>query len=227
MRKVTGILTLIFSILLLESCESNKYGVMSTGSMEGTLKEGQLFRISPPEHISRNDIVVFKYTEDSKTENWVFRVAGLSGDKIEIVNGDLFVNNEFVAPPPKMKLSYTISTEIAESYGLTEEYEGYRISDSYCRLFLTSDEKDKILEEHGNIDFKRVMNEKGHHNSNLFLSDEHNRWNVDHYGPLMVPNENSEKLYFVLGDNRHNARDSRFIGFVKESDIIGIVSIDE
>lgn len=44
-------------------------------------------------------------------------------------------------------------------------------------------------------------------------------WNADHFGPVRVP----EGAYFVLGDNRHNAMDSRFIGFVRADEVLGTV----
>jgi signal peptidase I len=74
-------------------------------------------------------------------------------------------------------------------------------------------------------------------------------WTVDRFGPLYIPavgdtilvdsinfklyhnipgihpgkNIIKEKLYFVLGDNRHGAEDSRYIGFISHSKMYGIV----
>lgn len=52
-----------------------------------------LFSISDPD---RKDIVVFKYPEDPK-KDFIKRVVGLAGDKIEIKNKQLFVNDTLQA----------------------------------------------------------------------------------------------------------------------------------
>lgn len=44
-------------------------------------------------------------------------------------------------------------------------------------------------------------------------------WNEDNFGPLIIPKDK----VFAIGENRHNSEDSRYIGLIDISNIVGVV----
>ena len=74
-----------------------------TGSMRPTFLEGDRifvdkvsYRLHPPE---RGDIIVFKYPLERK-KDFVKRLVGLPGDRIEIREGKLLINGTLMEEPP-------------------------------------------------------------------------------------------------------------------------------
>ncbi|MDP3919564.1 MAG: signal peptidase I [Candidatus Omnitrophota bacterium] len=74
-----------------------------TGSMRPTFLEGDRifvdkvsYRFNEPD---RGDIIVFKYPEDKK-KDFVKRLVGLSGDRLEIRQGKIWINGEALDDPP-------------------------------------------------------------------------------------------------------------------------------
>ena len=55
------------------------------------LFNGRIFNKKP----ERGDVIVFKTPADNRTD-YIKRVIGLPGDKIKIVNGEIYLNNKFV-----------------------------------------------------------------------------------------------------------------------------------
>lgn len=99
------------------------------------------------------------------------------------------------------------------------------------------------------ISVKKKMNEMVFDDSLYAKNSDDENWTPDNYGPLLIPSPGEtitvnainyklyhnipgirmgnykieEPLYFLLGDNRHGAQDSRFIGLISHSKMVGIV----
>jgi signal peptidase I len=69
----------------------------------------------------RGDIIVFKYPND-ESKNFIKRVIGVPGDKIQIVNGKLNINDQVVAITP-LRAPADNSVEAGQSFGKLMLYE--------------------------------------------------------------------------------------------------------
>ncbi|RYE57833.1 MAG: signal peptidase I [Sphingobacteriales bacterium] len=148
---------------------------------------------------------------------WVSRLVGMPGDTIEIKAGVLFVNGKSV--DDKFPLAYNALISL-------KEYSRFRtegiIIDNATRQ-LSNDsfvatvkrEAEKQLPNRKYIAPKDLVDET--------ISSKHGAsYNADNFGPVVVPKDK----YFVLGDNRHFANDSRYIGFIEQANLVGKVSHD-
>jgi signal peptidase I len=95
----TILLTIIIYAVL--STFIGRYKVLSV-SMEPNLYEGQYLLISKQTHkiwpLKRGDIVVFHYPRNPE-KNYIKRLIGLPGEKIEFRSGQLYINDELTPEP--------------------------------------------------------------------------------------------------------------------------------
>lgn len=223
----------------------------------------------------RNDVIYFRYPVPDSSEKKTYciqRLAGVSGDTVELKNKVLFVNslccdddsvcirhNYFVKAKQKFDTAFTFM------YHLNE---GGEISDQFDYSYSLSLKEGLALKQDTLVKSVKLKGEdKGNYDENCFPYNPRYAWNIDHYGKIYVPKKNDtlrldtnniylyrliingyeknklevldgkiyindeessyyvvkRNYYFVLGDNRDNAIDSRLWGFLPKRFVIGKV----
>lgn len=145
-----------------------------------------------PEH---GDIMVFRYPKNP-SQNYIKRVVGLPGDKIELRGEDLMVNDDKV---PRTLVDERVQVEECLFRGAVP----VQVPVKTWSHIETRDGKSYTTQRRSCI----LRGQKP------AIKQDGRSW--------VVP----EGHYFVMGDNRDNSQDSRFWGFVPESHIVGRASI--
>jgi len=225
MQKI--ILSVLFFTLLTFSC-TQKTITMSSTAMEGTIKKDAILKIEKASDIQRNQLIAFRHKDPYLGEQVkVLRVVAVPGDTIKISQGQLFINRQLFIEPEQIKFSYQVLVDGKLSEKLISGMEYLQIN-SHEYVFQLTRTEAEVLRNYPAVTTLRILvRDQGILQEGIFGADAQDPWNADNYGPIKVPLPGeagaTEKLYFAMGDNRHNAIDSRYIGYIPEKDILGVV----
>ncbi|MFT5820818.1 MAG: signal peptidase I [Crocinitomix sp.] len=194
------------------------YTVEGVGNMPA-LKDGDQIlatNLSTPE---RFDLVTFKYDYNGFEEVWIKRICAFEGEIVSFEDGAFFVDGQNMDIGLDLQYRYRCESAYAEiiardlelvyfvDYYPTVRPDYYKDS---MDLFLTHKQaKRKPLLE------RRILN-VANDSIEAYWGE---KWNTDYFGPVTVP----KGYCFLLGDNRSNCLDSRYIGFIKTEDIYGVL----
>ena len=181
-------------------------------TIPGTKKKSYSEIVKIPYHrmkglgeIKRNDCVVFNWPAEKldrpvdKKENYVKRCVGIAGDKIEIINGQLMVNDKPQNEPEGMKkqFSYSVKTKgsglnpkvLYKKFDVTEGSRGSNVNE--YNLFLT-DEAASGLKSFTNVNsIKQNIDTSSNSSEYYFPNKRDFNWNIDNYGPITIPKKGS------------------------------------
>lgn len=200
-----GFFPVILLVFLLRSFLFEPFRIPS-GSMIPTLEIGDLILVNKYEYgirlpivnrtiipvgsPHRGDVIVFRYPHDT-TQDYIKRIVGLPGDRVEYRNHALTINGK---PVPEAALDRYYEPGRAQTYQQYQEKLGevqHRIiwadgegAQAYAAVPQTN--PDACVYSEGGV-------------------------------ACTVP----EGSFFVMGDNRDNSEDSRFWGFVPDRNIVG------
>lgn len=176
-----------------------------------------LFKYNQPQ---RNDVVVFRYPGDrdkyfaDEKVNYIKRIIGLPGETIKIVNKAVYIDDTFIAPPPDAIFDAKSRPSGLTNFRIFPKGSGWN-EDNYGPLVIPK--KDDILE----------INELNKDAFKVFIfrdSDLSNEKELNTLIDKIIAGDRyivKKNYYFMMGDNRNNSADSRFIGFIAEDKIIG------
>ena len=142
----------------------------------------------------RGDVMVFRYPEDP-TVDYIKRVIGVPGDRVEYRNKQLTVNGKQVAL--KRNGDYSVSDASLNSY--KHELYTEQLADVAHKIIVNPDAPSVLLPQ-----------------VHQFANKENCSYNDDGF-VCKVPAGH----YFMMGDNRDGSADSRYWGFVPEGNIVG------
>lgn len=128
-----------------------------------------------------------------KRENYIKRCIGISGDVIEIKDGQVFVNGKEQHHFPGMQYDYIITTNgtainkrLLEKIGVSKADQ--QVFNSSQFLFpLTEEQVEEIKKLNNVTSVQKVNMAAGNWDQNIFPFSENYPWNVDNYGPLQIP----------------------------------------
>ncbi len=127
-----------------------------------------------------------------KRENYIKRCVGIAGDEIKLVRGQLYVNGKPQKKFEGMQQNYVVQTNgtsinpkaLDRLNIANDDRDG--VSSQYF-LPLTESTKEKLSEFANVVAIKSTIMEPGKWDPSIFPSDKRFLWNIDNFGPLVIP----------------------------------------
>ena len=200
-----GLFPVICAVFLLRSFLFEPFKIPS-GSMIPTLLVGDLIlvnkftygvrlpvinkKITEGQAVARGDVIVFRYPPQPSLD-YIKRVVGLPGDKVEYLNKRLRINGQEV---PTEALPDFFDTDAMRYFQQFEEHLG--------------PQPHRLLNTPGIAGYIQGASD--------FAGRDQCTYSVEGVTCTVPPGQ-----YFVMGDNRDNSLDSRYWGFVPDENLVG------
>ena len=171
-----------------------------------------------------------------KSDNYIKRCVGISGDIIEVKNDVVYTNGIRQEPPANSELNYIVSTNVQsldqdimkDEYNIDFDKSEYSMTGNpgEYRMLLTAKAKDKMLQ---NGLAKSIVIDSFYQQDNredVFPYDTvaaHKKWNRENFGPIWIPKKgavlklNPENYYLyerairVYEKNDFSMKDGKFL----------------
>ena len=137
-----------------------------------------------------------------KREHYVKRCVGIAGDKLEIKDGELYINDKKQAMPEHAQHFYDV-TILNKQLLVDEKFldrhdiyvtevgiTAYKGEDTTVFSFnMPVDVAEKIRNTLGVLSIKKQVAPKGEYSQSIFPHNKRYPWNNDNFGPMVLPSE--------------------------------------
>jgi signal peptidase I len=188
---------------------------VKTPANEPTIRPGKFMLITNLKKPRRFDLVSYRtVVPPGGMTMLTHRLCGMPGDLLEIKAGVLYVNGQDA--DKSLRLQHIFKMPAEDCAGISyDEKQAYTIPPYTNTLYVALEDR-RVQQE--KLNCERYILPRGLRDEDIYSAFKQN-WNRDHFGPLRVP----KGVWFLLGDNRGNSRDSRQFGFIEQSKYLGTV----
>jgi signal peptidase I len=161
------------------------------------------FRLPGLGDVKKGDIVVFNKPEEADPHydrpvdvrtNLIKRCIATSGDVLAIVDTRVYVNGKLVKNAPKAQTTYIVNTDGNDLnpdmiYNLKIEVR-QQISPTAYEMVIPPDSYNELKNFSNIKSIQPVIETRGSYDATVFPHNEKFKWNIDNYGPLLIPKKN-------------------------------------
>ena len=154
--------------------------------------------------VKNNDIVVFNYPEDDlyptmpfdKKTHYVKRCLGIAGDKFQITDKVVYVNDKKLNVTDRTVLQFSYLVGAKRQLNVAKLYEKgisdvnfYRQANGliYYTMMLSEETKKEISKISIVESIEAIKPSKSGKGKNVFPKGVDNGWDIDNYGPIVIP----------------------------------------
>ncbi len=127
-----------------------------------------------------------------KRENYVKRCIGIPGDKLQIVDRQVYINGEKAVNPDRIQYACLISNPTGlqlskkdrKNLNINEE-DMQQVDINRYVVMLNEDQQNSIKKK--GFDVQILEEEDGVYSPDIFPHDSNYKWNKDFFGPLIIP----------------------------------------